>query len=333
MMFGVRFKQIILVFIAVILLSGCSQLPFGSKDQGALQVESNSQFLVYIDGEQVGETPYFSEELAVGNYQLKLEPVSSDLKEWQVPIQISKRRLTFVRYDANQELHKASSVMLFLEPAPDQSKTMASVTTIPASASVRLDGQVLGFAPIETDQISSGDHELLIEAAGYESKALNVKAVSGHILRVRVELARNAEELLGQTTKPSEPTNQLTDPDPSPEPSATPKTKTTTATPKPSPTPKPTPGLYQETNGIVSGAVKASQLDKPYVQILEASPGITWLRVRSEPTGLADNELTKVKVGTYFPFISISDNQEWYEIEYQPGKTGYMAAQFGKLVE
>ncbi len=67
------------------------------------------------------------------------------------------------------------------------------------------------------------------------------------------------------------------------------------------------------------------------VQINETGTG--WLRVRSNPYIQNDptNEITKVNTGESFPYVETQG--DWYKIEYESGKYGWVYSDYASLVE
>lgn len=81
---------------------------------------------------------------------------------------------------------------------------------------------------------------------------------------------------------------------------------------------------------IAGEATRSAEIARPYVEIKETPTG--WLRVRSEPTTAKDNEVTKVDPGEQFKLLDESENG-WYQIEYEPGKKGWISGQYAEKFE
>lgn len=302
-----------LIGILALVLSGCSLLPGNRNAQGALQVTSPQTFSVFLDGGHLGQTPFFDERIKTGEYVLRLVPIDGDESSaWQTQVQIARRTLTVVNYEPATNPDEASSEILLLEPLANKDETKLTLSTLPDNVVVKLDGAAAGFSPISFDEITAGDHVLLLESPGYKPKEISVKTTVGHHLIVQAQLARDVSLGVEEATSSSVPT-------------ATSSAQLAT------------PGEAIEAEEVVDGVVQglddAEALNPPYVRILQASPGINWLRVRQEPTGLANNEVARVRVGAYFAYLDISEDEEWYEIEYLPGETGWISAAYGELTE
>jgi hypothetical protein len=213
-----------------------------------------------------------------------------------------------------------------LEPLGDKDQTQMSIVSIPDGVAIRIDGELKGAAPLVLEQISAGDHVLVVEAPGYVKKTVNLKTSPGYSLKVNLQLAKEKVNTVFR-----------------PETEASPSAELATNTPTPAPSPQATesakaqdgfgtkPVFEKQKDGIIKGATKPDQLKKPYVKILSAQPGINWLRVRSGPAG-GTNEVAKVLVGTYFPFKGRDDNG-YVKLEYDTGKYGWIVSRYGQVTE
>jgi len=77
--------------------------------------------------------------------------------------------------------------------------------------------------------------------------------------------------------------------------------------------------------------VEGEEVEKKImVEILTTPTG--FLRVREEASTLA-KELTQVKPGERFPFLEEDTQDNWFKIEYEEGKEGWVTGQYTKKVE
>jgi hypothetical protein len=301
-------KKIILIFAAATALSACT-LPFIGKRQAALQVTSSPAATLFLNGNHLGSTPYFDDNLKPGNYTLKLT-LESGSSDWETKITLSPKLLTVVNRQFASSDDESSYYILQLEPLANKNSTELAVVASPDSAIVKLDNQPKGFAPLNLNNITSGDHTITLAAPGFHEITIKPKTPAGHKLTIIAQLARD------KGLPESEPQVEAT---PSGEVAGD-----TTASPSPSPNSK-----TATSSGIIAGAASAGNLDRPYVKITDTGTG--WLRVHSDAVPGGNNEIARVKVNTYFTVIKIQGG--WYQIEYQTGKTGWITSRYADLTQ
>lgn len=273
-----------------LLLTGCT-LP--GRKKSALSVSTTPQATIFLDGEHLGQTPYYNEKLKPGDYVLKIVPESSGqaLNPWEGRVTLSPGILTVVNRELGLTQDDSSGEVLSFEPSADKNTTSISVVTTPDGAVVNLDGEPKGFAPISLDNITEGEHILLISSPGYQDKTIKAKTVKGNKLIVSVQLARTSVTPAAVTETQEEAT-----------PAATPKT-----TPKPTASPK--------------AATPSANL-KNSVEALK-SPG--WANVRDDSSS-AGAILDKIYFGDKYPILdtATSGGYTWYKIEYKTGENGWV---------
>lgn len=299
-----RFIKVGLILLTATLLSGCSLLP--GRKKSALSVTTTPKATVFLDGEHLGQTPYYNEKLKSGEYVLKIVPESSGqaLNPWEGRVTLSPGILTVVNRELGLTPDSSSGEILSFEPLADKNAISISVVTSPDGAVVNLDGEPKGFAPLSIDNISEGDHLLVISSPGFVEKSIKAKTVKGNKLIASVQLARDTSEL------PEVDEDEDSEATPSASPKSTPK-----ATPKTSPKASPKTG-------------SGTELERPYVEI--NSPDAGWVRVREEASTASD-ELTKVDHGETFPLINTDSG--WYQIEYETGENGWISGKYAEKYE
>jgi uncharacterized protein YgiM (DUF1202 family) len=303
-----RFFALLLVVGSSILLSGCS-FPSFSQAQSGVSVDTSPGATVYVDGQQVGSTPYENKRLKPGEISLRLVPQTTQgttLASWEGKIRLTPGIQTIIRRVFGESLAASSGVMLTFDKLGGKSAAL-SVVSVPDAASVKVDGQYQGFTPVAMESIPAGDHQILLSAPGYQDQLVSAKAMTGYRLIASAQLAQLAQPPTATPTPGLQPIATA-------KPSATPKAS---GTPKPSvsPTPKASPAVLP---------------DKPYVQILDTPTG--YLRVRAEPSTAA-TELTRVNPGEAYPYKDVSSDNNWFQIEYKTGSLGWVSAQYAKKVE
>jgi len=254
-------KKLFLLPLAslVFFLSGCSF----KKSPSALQINSTPTANVFIDGKQVGKTPYQASNLSAGEVLIKLIPdtTSEPLVSWDGKIKLNEGVLTLIERDFASTEAGSSGQILTLEKTKNKKTASLSIVSDPDGSLVKIDGEAKGFTPLLLGEIGEGDHQIAISKDGFLEKIIKARAVLGYQLVVNAKLAQVSEGSLSLTPTPSR----------------------------------------QDSSSTSSGRSNTEQeIAKPYVQIKDTPTG--WLRVRMEPSTTA-TEAAKVNPGEKFPLL------------------------------
>lgn len=299
---------IIGVVVLVIILGGLiiKSKFFSRPGTGALQVSSTPKATVYIDGEQVGITPFFTDKIESGEHTIKLVPETTidNLTTWEGKVNLAPGIVTAINRTLGPTESESSGYIISLEKISNRNAASLAVVSIPDGAVVNINGEPKGFAPTLDEGLTPGNYQVVVSSAGYEEKNITAQIVAGYKLTVSVKLAQKIEGIAEAT-----PSGELEE-----------EEKKEEEEVSPSPSPK--------------GSPKASPIppDKPYVRIKDTPTG--WLKVRSEPSSAKGDEtvLTKVDVGEMFPYLNEEKNG-WYKIEYEEGEEGWVSGVYCELVE
>lgn len=272
---------------------------FGKPGPGALQISTTPKATVFVDGTQVGVTPFFDDKIKSGEHTVKLVPetTADQLVSWEGKVNLTPGILTAINRNFGTSESFSSGEIIWLEKISSRDKSSLSVISTPDQAVVKVDGEPKGFSPILVENLAPGSHQLVVTSPGYEERTISAKTVAGYKLIINVQLAQKIEGI--EEATPSAEAAEA-----SPTPKATPSPKTT---PKPTVTPP----------------------EKPYVRIKETPTG--WLRVRMEPSTTA-TEAAKVNPGEMFPYLNEEKNG-WLKIEYEEGKEGWVSGVYVELVK
>lgn len=178
-----------LVFLAsAFFLSGCSL----KKTPAGLEIKTKPPAVVFIDGKQVGNTPYQSNNWEEGEYTLKLIPESAaaPLASWESKIRLNGGVLTLIERDFATTEAGASGQILSLEKGKDKNIASMAVVADPDGALVYVDGEVKGFTPLPIDQIGAGDHQITVSKEGFIEREIEAQTFAGYKLIVDVKLAQ-----------------------------------------------------------------------------------------------------------------------------------------------
>ncbi len=270
-------KKLLLIVIVMSLVAAIGLYIAGYfKPTGAgLIVESNPPASVYINGEQVGRTPYKAVQ-EPGEITLSLIPDSFDvpLAPFEKKIVLTSGVETVITQNFAESEDVSSGAILSFERTADNDSNV-TILSQPDSAQVKLDESIRGFTPHQITEVVEGEHLLSITAPNYNELSVPIKVVKGYTLTAIVKL------------KPME--------------------------------------KVEEPEEVV-----AEETTEEYVEIL--STPTNFLRVRNEPDTTGD-ELTQVSPGERYLVVSKDEEEDWYEIEYEEDKTGWVSGEYVKSVD
>lgn len=293
-----KVNRLILFLSSALLLSGCT-LPFGGRKAG-IQITTNPQANVSLDGKSLGSTPVYQEGLKAGAYNIKITANDSSLTPWEGKVTLNPGVLTVVDRQLSNDPAKSFGYTLSFETLTDKTATEVNIVSFPDLVSVMVDGAPVGFTPFKSDVVTAGAHTFTLSSPGYQDQIIKASVRSGNRLIINAQLGV-------QTIIPT--------------PTPTPQVAISTT---------PTPTYSNQPPAEITPLPKQASdlvLPKPYVQILTTPTG--WLKVRSEANANA-SEVAKVNPEDKFPYLETSGS--WYKIEYQTGKTGYISTTYAKLV-
>lgn len=303
-------KRFSLLVIIPLFLSACS-LPFVGKKPASLQITTTPTSTIFIDGTQVGQTPYFDDQLEAGQHQIKIVPQVTDPNSNLLPFESNTTlvagTLTAITRDFGTSQADANGYVLSLDLIANQDSASLAVVSTPTGAVVRIDGEAKGFTPLDLASINPGDHQLIISSPGYDELDIKAQTITGHKLNISAQLAKSESDEASATDS-AELTNKNTGSDKD---IAAKDDKITGQ-----PTAKPT---------------KKITLDKPYVLIGDSPTG--FVRVRENAT-TASKELSRVDPGDAFAYQDEEkvSGYTWYKIEYQDGESGWVRGDLAEKV-
>lgn len=293
------------------------------KEYAGLKIKTIPSSNVFLDGKNVGRTPYEDKKLKAGEMVVKLVPDSAGtgLPEWERKIKLVGGTQTVVNWDFGESESVSSGEIMTLEKISDKNSASLMVTSAPDSSLVKINGEPKNFTPLALDKQSNGDKRVTVSSSGFNDREIDIKLLAGYRLLLNVKLAERAEgDVLSDASPTGEPTEGQTPTGAKSTPTPTPKSSSKlTPTSGPSTTPKPTGST-------------GTTLPKPYVTIKDTPTG--FLRVRSEPSTQA-TELTRVDPGESFSLVDerVVSGSVWYQIIYQTGKEGWISGQYATKFE
>ena len=164
----------------VFILSGCSAI--GTTKPAALQITSTPEASVFLDGKHLGKTPFFSDQLKVGQYLLKVTAGEASFVE---KITLSGGTLTVVNRELANNFLAESGETLWLESG----KRGLFVSSMPSEADITVDGKLVGKTPYLVEKLEEDEHKITLAKAGYINREFAVKASNKYQVVADVTLA------------------------------------------------------------------------------------------------------------------------------------------------
>lgn len=202
-------RTILLIAGVVLIILGVGGFFLRSKlfpGKAGLLVETIPQATVFLDGEQVGTTPYNVVRNS-GEVTLRLVPQADGtaLSPWGAKVRLVENVKTIVRREFGETESKSAGEILSFEKVAGQSAQLAVIST-PDSAQITVDGEVRGFTPVKISSISVGEHKIVLSYLGYKEREINARAEADYKLTIDATLAQ-IEEL--QPTEEATPSGKL----------------------------------------------------------------------------------------------------------------------------
>jgi uncharacterized protein YgiM (DUF1202 family) len=174
----------------------------GLRTHSGLLVESDKTSLVFINGNQVGTTPYKDTNLSEGSVKVKIVDASSSA-QWEGNVKLSGGTLSVVNRDIATNSAEASGEVISL----DRGKGVA-VTSNPTGVTVTVDGENKGLTPLYVDNLTAGEHQFLLAKDNYLKRSVRAVVTDGYSLSLNIDLAQ-LEMVLPQSPTALISTNQL----------------------------------------------------------------------------------------------------------------------------
>ena len=175
-------KKRILILISVFLIVGLGVFlvinGFGKKQLASLEVDSNINLPLYVDGNLVGNTPFTTTMTA--------KEVRVKLGSFETEVNLTPGIKTIIKRNFTKDGVSSGGVVVSFIKNDSDNATLAVVSN-PDGGQIKVDGTLRGFAPMNID-LTNGTHQLVLEANGYTSSNFAVNLVNGYKLIAVVDL-------------------------------------------------------------------------------------------------------------------------------------------------
>lgn len=181
------------VFIYVLALVGVGLLIYAGisvftnigniRGKSALTVNSlNSNAQVLIDDEPVGDTPYESREIDVGDHKIT---VKNDTTTYEVSLAFEPNAQVVINRDLGISSTFSSGQNFWLE---EDAGPAVSIISEPTGAKVFVDNTEVGVTPYSSTELTAGEYDLRVEHPDYETQNARIQVVAEYKLNVALTL-------------------------------------------------------------------------------------------------------------------------------------------------
>ncbi len=171
------------------------------KTSGISTFSEPTEAKVFLDGQEVGKTPYEDKSLEVKDYAVKIE---KDKASWQGRVKLTPGTVTIVNRDIATDSASSAGEVLTL----DKGRGLTVISS-PTEADVEIDGKSYGKTPV-TLNIDTGEHTILVSHPNYLNRSIRADLPSNFNLTVSVDLALSEADLTTIATPVTTQTPEVT---------------------------------------------------------------------------------------------------------------------------
>lgn len=189
------FLGIVLICLVILIIqTGRQILPgfFGLVDKGGLKVLAMPDATVYLNGSEVGKTPFQDDNLTTGEYLVKL--ISND-SSWQGKIFLTKGTLSVINRSLAPSIASSSGESLVLDKGMG-----VTVTSSPSEAEVEIDAKLIGKTPLFVPTLTAGVHNFTISRMGYNPRKVDVVLPQDLALHIDADLSLSTKQQAAEVT-------------------------------------------------------------------------------------------------------------------------------------
>lgn len=181
---------LVLLSVAVLLIrysTKIEEVGFGIKQKGGISILSTpEEASVFLDGKEVGKTPFEDKNLEIKQYNVKLD---KDGATFQGNVKLTPGTLMIINRDLAKNQASSSGEILSLERGSG-----ITIISNPQDSEVEIDGKVIGITPISI-KLADGEHTILVSHANYYKRSIKALLPKDYNLTVSVDLALSEADL------------------------------------------------------------------------------------------------------------------------------------------
>lgn len=169
-----------------------SEKVLGIQPKSGISVLSQpADATIFIDGSEVGKTPYENKDLQIKEYLIKIE---KDQSVWEGKVSLNSGTLTVINRDLAENIASQSGEILSLEKGRG-----ITVVSNPNNARVSVDGEDYGQTPA-TFNIEAGEHTIMVAHPNFLPRSIKANLPKNYNLTISVDLALSEADLTAVTT-------------------------------------------------------------------------------------------------------------------------------------
>lgn len=159
----------------------------GIRQTSGISVSSlPSDAAMFLDGNQVGTTPFEGKDLTVGEHIVKIDKGGLS---WQGRVKLTAGTVTSINRDLASDSASSAGESLTL----GRGKGLTIISN-PTGADVEIDGKFYGKTPV-TIQIEVGEHTILVSHTNYLKRSIRANLPADFNLTVSVDLGLSEADL------------------------------------------------------------------------------------------------------------------------------------------
>ena len=191
-----KFRALLVTLLVIFFLAGISLIIFNFfvPKTGGLLIETSPASTVYINGEDVGRTPYTSLRKP-GEVTLRLVPDT-----FGIPLPPFEERINLVsgvetvvrRFFGSSDVYTEGEILTF-EKLPSTKSIGISIMSDPDNVQVEIDSVSKGTTPFSASSIEHGTHRVKFSAVGYKDRIIDINLEDGYKLVAFLKLSRSEQ--------------------------------------------------------------------------------------------------------------------------------------------
>jgi len=161
--------------------------------EAGLQIKTTPEATVFIDGVEVGNTPYQAKRKP-GEAVIRLVPVPGEkpLATYETRVTLVSKIETVINREFGETEETSQGETISFEKTGGKEAAL-SIVSIPDSAQISIDGTPRAFAPYKTSLFAPGKHDIGVSAPNYLERTFEIRTLAGYKLTVVVKLAPSGE--------------------------------------------------------------------------------------------------------------------------------------------